>query len=76
MPTATQVRRDAIARLIALAGDQPYDVDLVAARSDSLELLRRRALVRGHRAEVTALWPVAVGHPSALYDATQEAARA
>lgn len=74
--TATAVRRDAISRLIALAGDTPYDPDRM--RSDSLEVLKRRALRRGLTVDdptvptvVEILWPVARGDAGALYDAVQ-----
>lgn len=74
--TATAVRRDAISRLIGLAGDTPYDPDRM--RGDSLEILKRRALRNGLDAgdasvqpTVEILWPVCRGDAGALYDAVQ-----
>lgn len=72
--TATGVRRDAIGRLISLAGTEQYDPDRM--RGDSLEILRRRALRRADgdpnvHAQIEVLWPVARGDAGALYDAVQ-----
>jgi hypothetical protein len=76
--TAVQVRRDAAARLIALAGDEPYDPTRL--RAVSFDILRNRALRRALasgdrlevervRLEVDTLLPVAKGDATALYDA-------
>lgn len=73
LASARAVRLDAVSQLIALAGPETYDPALMASRRSSLDVLRRRALDRGHRDEVDRLWPLAVGDTAALIDATQEA---
>lgn len=71
--TAEEVRREAIERLIALAGDEPYDPDIIAARSGSRDMLRRRILDRRRGdlvalAELDRIWPLCRGDAVALID--------
>lgn len=73
--TATAVRRDAIRQLAVLAADPvapTVNLGLVAGRREALEVLRRQALRRGHRAEVDRLWPLVIGDATALADACAE----
>jgi hypothetical protein len=74
MPSATDIRRRAVADLAVLAAGpgHRYDLALVASRPDSLQMLRRFALDRGHRDAVADLWPLVIGDTAALIDATQE----
>jgi hypothetical protein len=70
--TAVDVRLDAIARLVALAGTDPYDPNVLARRPDALHVLHRQALRRNPavRLEADVLLAVALGDSAALYDAT------
>lgn len=71
--TAAEVRHEAIVRLIALAGDEPYDPEVIAGRGISRQMLRRRILDRRRGdlvalAELDRIWPLCQGDNVALID--------
>lgn len=73
--TAAQVRRDALARLVALAGPrhERTDLGLVAARPAARHVLYRAALRAAAdefaRHELEVVWPIVNGDAGALDDA-------